>query len=326
MEQPSDPIRTPPHSPNHAHSPQEMPNGEQASRKRRHSDISGGMPQQMTEAVHSRQNSMGSMPAEQSQGEDYENSPRARTIKRSDAPQNAEGKYYCAISEECADQIFDRKCEWSKHMDKHDRPYRCAHPQCAKLQGFTYSGGLLRHEREVHGKHGGPKSQLACPYPDCKRHSGKGFTRKENLNEHIRRVHQSKDNTQSQPQLISQKRESNMDDIPIDPETYQTPHHPETPYDGAEDPTSPANKRRRYYPAPGMSDRSASEDVENLREEVARLRADNQEKENRISLMEDQLNKVLSQLQAQQQHAAVPPPPAPMQAQVQEQAVPPAGI
>src|ERR1700761_1090701 len=69
-----------------------------------------------------------------------------------------------------------------KHMDKHDRPYHCDHPSCAKLQGFTYSGGLLRHEREVHGKHGGPKAQLMCPYEDCKRHSGKGFTRKENLN------------------------------------------------------------------------------------------------------------------------------------------------
>jgi len=77
-------------------------------------------------------------------------------------------------------------------MDKHDRPYRCPHSQCAKLQGFTYSGGLLRHEREVHGKHGGPKAQLMCPHEDCKRHAGKGFTRKENLNEHIRRVHNGK--------------------------------------------------------------------------------------------------------------------------------------
>jgi hypothetical protein len=74
-------------------------------------------------------------------------------------------------------------------MDKHDRPYRCPQPQCAKLQGFTHSGGLLRHGREVHGKHGGPKEQLRCTVPKCKRHTGKGFTRKENLNEHLRRVH-----------------------------------------------------------------------------------------------------------------------------------------
>ncbi len=90
-------------------------------------------------------------------------------------------------------------------MDKHDRPYRCPHAQCAKLQGFTYSGGLLRHEREVHGKHGGPKAQLSCPYEDCKRHTGKGFTRKENLNEHIRRVH----NDRSAP--LPQEQEQEQD-------------------------------------------------------------------------------------------------------------------
>lgn len=74
-------------------------------------------------------------------------------------------------------------------MDKHDRPYRCPQPQCARLQGFTYSGGLLRHEREVHGRYSGSRAKLQCTVPECKRHSGKGFTRKENLDEHLRRVH-----------------------------------------------------------------------------------------------------------------------------------------
>lgn len=76
-------------------------------------------------------------------------------------------------------------------MDKHDRPYKCPADGCEKLPGFTYSGGLLRHEREVHGKHGGPKNPLNCPHVNCKRHSGKGFSRLENLNEHLRRVHTS---------------------------------------------------------------------------------------------------------------------------------------
>lgn len=74
-------------------------------------------------------------------------------------------------------------------MDKHDRPYKCAAEGCEKLPGFTYSGGLLRHEREVHGKHGGPKHSFRCPHQNCKRHEGKGFSRQENLNEHLRRVH-----------------------------------------------------------------------------------------------------------------------------------------
>lgn len=76
-------------------------------------------------------------------------------------------------------------------MDKHERPYVCTAIGCEKIQGFTYSGGLLRHEREVHGKHGGPKKKLLCPHVNCKRSSGKGFSRQENLSEHLRRVHTS---------------------------------------------------------------------------------------------------------------------------------------
>lgn len=74
-------------------------------------------------------------------------------------------------------------------MDKHERPYICSARGCEKVQGFTYSGGLLRHEREVHGKHGGPKKAFRCPHENCKRSSGKGFSRMENLQEHLRRVH-----------------------------------------------------------------------------------------------------------------------------------------
>lgn len=100
------------------------------------------------------------------------------------------GKYVCTWAD-CKepDRKFRRKCEWSKHMDKHERPYICTVAGCEKIQGFTYSGGLLRHEREVHGKHGGPKKRLLCPHENCKRSSGKGFSRQENLAEHLRRVH-----------------------------------------------------------------------------------------------------------------------------------------
>ncbi|KAK3994696.1 hypothetical protein QBC44DRAFT_305928 [Cladorrhinum sp. PSN332] len=103
---------------------------------------------------------------------------------------NGEGKYICTWPG-CAEELkeFGRKCEWNKHMDKHDRPYKCEAEGCEKLPGFTYSGGLLRHEREVHGKHGGPKNSFHCPHINCKRHSGRGFSRQENLNEHLRRVH-----------------------------------------------------------------------------------------------------------------------------------------
>ncbi|KAI1086522.1 hypothetical protein F5B19DRAFT_479006 [Rostrohypoxylon terebratum] len=103
---------------------------------------------------------------------------------------NRDGLYYCTFPG-CTEPVktFPRKCEWGKHMDKHDRPYKCTAAECEKLAGFTYSGGLLRHEREVHGKHGGPRNPLNCPHGNCKRHEGKGFSRMENLNEHLRRVH-----------------------------------------------------------------------------------------------------------------------------------------
>ncbi|KAJ5460919.1 uncharacterized protein N7458_002471 [Penicillium daleae] len=72
-------------------------------------------------------------------------------------------------------------------MDKHDRPYKCYEPGCDKIQGFTYSGGLLRHQREVHKKN--DTKPLMCPYADCNRSTGNGFTRQENLREHLRRRH-----------------------------------------------------------------------------------------------------------------------------------------
>lgn len=77
----------------------------------------------------------------------------------------------------------------SKHMDTHDRPYKCEARGCENRQGFTYSGGLVRHEREVHKIHGDTTQPLLCPHGDCKRSVGRGFTRKENLAEHVRRVH-----------------------------------------------------------------------------------------------------------------------------------------
>ncbi|GAB7329928.1 hypothetical protein MBLNU13_g01632t1 [Cladosporium sp. NU13] len=207
-----------------------------------------------------------------------------RMIKRGDPPQAHDGKYYCNFSTECADQYFDRKCEWSKHMDKHDRPYRCPQPQCAKLQGFTYSGGLLRHEREVHGKHGGPKEQLRCTVPECKRHAGKGFTRKENLNEHLRRVHgitTTSDASQLRQIAVDAAPGAEMMETPasrfsdtadVDDFTTATTAYPDL-----------ANPKRRRLDM-GASPRSSTDDLEL---ELQRLKADNLEKDERIRRMEE---------------------------------------
>lgn len=74
-------------------------------------------------------------------------------------------------------------------MDKHDRPYKCDQPGCESREGFTYSGGLHRHQREVHKMHMAARRPLFCPFPNCSRSSGAGFTRRENLEEHKRRRH-----------------------------------------------------------------------------------------------------------------------------------------
>jgi hypothetical protein len=83
---------------------------------------------------------------------------RSKPIPKPDreVTKGEDGRYVCTWVG-CTEEVrtFNRKCEWSKHMDKHDRPYKCPADGCEKLPGFTYSGGLLRHQREVHNLHGG---------------------------------------------------------------------------------------------------------------------------------------------------------------------------
>ncbi|KIL96604.1 hypothetical protein FAVG1_01348 [Fusarium avenaceum] len=162
-----------------------------------------------------------------------------------EAVKGADGKFHCT-QDDCKEEIrvFSRKCEWNKHMDKHERPYRCPAEGCENLPGFTYSGGLLRHEREVHGKHGGPKNTVNCPHPNCKRHTGKGFSRQENLNEHLRRVHTNPDGT-TPPADIVQSPEDN-------------------------DSERAGMKRKRHSSVQG------NEELMELREEIKRVREENE--------------------------------------------------
>ncbi|KAL2397957.1 hypothetical protein ABEF93_006563 [Exophiala dermatitidis] len=119
--------------------------------------------------------------------------PLTRSVRRSrNPPRNTEGDIYCDHPD-CHDsnQIFQRVCEWNKHMDRHERPYKCTEVGCELTQGFTYSGGLLRHQREVHKINLTSRrvQSFFCPFPDCNRSSGVGFSRRENLEEHKRRRH-----------------------------------------------------------------------------------------------------------------------------------------
>lgn len=204
---------------------------------------------------------------------------RQSSRRSTEPPRNAQGLLYCNHPE-CAQQppVFSRKCEWtyvsfhlltlnepfykanendSKHVDKHTRPYVCEELECDNIRGFTYSGGLLRHQREVHRQHGGPKASCMCPYKDCKRSTGIGFSRKENLNEHLRRCHQP----QSQEQ-------------------------------GAEDGTQgvveemPGRSRKRRRAAEGGGGEGEGEGEVELQLEVKKLRREVAEKEERIKRLE----------------------------------------
>jgi hypothetical protein len=143
-------------------------------------------------------------------------------------------------------------------MDKHDRPYKCPADGCEKLPGFTYSGGLLRHQREVHNLHGGPRKQLNCPHPNCKRFSGKGFSRQENLNEHLRRVHTDAGEMQNEE---------------------------ETEEDGSER----AGMKRKRGPV--------RDDGADLRQEMARLRNENEELRRQSEMQTAQTASLMRQLQ-----------------------------
>lgn len=177
-------------------------------------------------------------------------SSRSKPIPKPDRDvvKSADGKYHCPM-EECKEDVraFSRKCEWNKHMDKHERPYRCPAVGCENLPGFTYSGGLLRHEREVHNKHGGPKNTVNCPHPNCKRHTGKGFSRQENLNEHLRRVHTN-----------------NMDGT-----TPPAEQPVQSPEDNESEKVGMKRKRR-------LSGQGNNEEITELREEIKRVREENE--------------------------------------------------
>lgn len=121
------------------------------------------------------------------------NSIPIASLKRrtQEPPRNEHGQIYCDhINCQGNEQTFKRPCEWKRHMDRHDRPYKCLNVACTLNPGFTYPGGLVRHEKEVHKMHASTRRSLRlCPFPRCSRSSGSGFTRKENLDDHIRRRH-----------------------------------------------------------------------------------------------------------------------------------------
>ncbi|EER27192.1 Fungal specific transcription factor, putative [Coccidioides posadasii C735 delta SOWgp] len=202
--------------------------------------------------------------------------PRLAVKRARDPPRNAGGQIYCDHPE-CRENapVFRRPCEWNKHMDKHDRPYKCSNPDCAKLPGFTYSGGLLRHQREVHGMHT-PQKRLMCPFADCNRSSGKGFTRQENLNEHLRRLHRG------------------SQDLTVPPTPTSPPNSAKSLENGRLSalPIHSAMKRKRTSSESEHGSEDSGSNIQALRDEVVRLRSEIQQKDSRL----DELERVVKEL------------------------------
>lgn len=81
----------------------------------------------------------------------------------------------------------------SKFIDSHLKPFRCKVDACSK-QEFSSTACLLRHEREAHGMHGHGDRPHLCFYPGCDRGiPGNGFPRRYNLFDHMKRVHDHKE-------------------------------------------------------------------------------------------------------------------------------------
>lgn len=162
----------------------------------------------------------------------------------------------------------------SKHMDKHDRPYKCQEPGCDKVQGFTYSGGLLRHQREVHKKNVEAKKPLMCPYADCNRSTGNGFTRQENLKEHLRRRHMHHENgTSPDLPLIA----ADLDGLRASADLH----------------TAGIKRKRDSVDDTSLSLPDDEENDADMRGELKRLRGEIQEKNRRL----EELEKIVISLQ-----------------------------
>ena len=111
---------------------------------------------------------------------------------------------------------------------------------------------------------GGPKTSRMCPYPDCKRSTGDGFTRKENLQEHLRRVHRGV-------------------------EDRITKLEPEQAPSGSQG----GSRKRRRVPLDEDANKISDEDSEDRQESVKRLKQDVMMLQERVQQLENAVRALL---------------------------------
>jgi hypothetical protein len=161
-------------------------------------------------------------------------------------------------------------------MRQHLRSYKFTETQCQKLPGFKYSGDLSRHKREAHDKHGVPKETLKCTVVVCKRKPGKGFKRKENLDEHLRRVHGITATSGSQLHAIAR----------VATELAEAPSSHLTGIGDADKSSTVITG----YPGPAICQRSKTSVYSrriDLKSELKKLRASKLERDKRVSQLEE---------------------------------------
>lgn len=117
-------------------------------------------------------------------------------------PQNCDGEIICDHID-CSNKnlTFTNIRDWSKHKNKHERPYKCTVNGCTRTQGFASKGDQIRHERTVHkalysrfSTKGSTSNETLhfCDEPNCARgprNENSGFNRRDNLMDHMRRRH-----------------------------------------------------------------------------------------------------------------------------------------
>jgi hypothetical protein len=186
-------------------------------------------------------------------------------------------------------------------MDKHERPYRCTINGCDMARGFASKGELGRHNRTVHKLFGGPADMLFCDEQDCPRGPGSGtagFSRKDNLADHMRRKHRQT-STVSASGIRSVGNANTIVPTDVDLESPQRM--------GVELAASPQRKRRQIS-AMGISSQGedlGDEEEINLRQELKRMRQVERDMRNELTKMKRREEELIQELN-EAQHTLFP--------------------
>lgn len=136
--------------------------------------------------------------------------------------------------------------------------------------------------------HGG-KAGLFCPVQTCKRSTGSGFTRKENLTEHLRRVHTVRNGSQSELVNLHMRQASEGSQALLNSQSRTQPQNVSTQrilLPAIRDPQEDinANGKRMHTFDPGAHDRE-----EDLYSENKRLRRETEVKDAQIKQLQDRV-------------------------------------